>query len=53
MMTKESMKEWFRMVYFPEAPKSSLLLVDSWSSWKDGSAIEVSGPLKEDSPEPG
>lgn len=40
MMTKESMKAWFRQVYFPNAPNNSLLLVDSWSSWSDERAIE-------------
>jgi hypothetical protein len=41
IMTKELMKEWFRRVFFPNAPSDSLLLVDSWGCWKDMEAIKV------------
>jgi hypothetical protein len=35
------MKEWFRRVFFPNAPSKSILLVDSWGCWKDLEAIKV------------
>jgi hypothetical protein len=41
IMTKELMKEWFRRVFFPNAPSKSLLLADSWGCWKDLQAIKV------------
>lgn len=39
-MTKELILEWFRNVYFPIAPLSSILFVDSWTGFNDRNAIE-------------
>jgi hypothetical protein len=40
-MTKELMKKWLREVFFPTAPNDSLVLLDSWPSFKDINAIKV------------
>uniref|UniRef100_A0A1I7UKP6 HTH CENPB-type domain-containing protein n=1 Tax=Caenorhabditis tropicalis TaxID=1561998 RepID=A0A1I7UKP6_9PELO len=45
IMTKELMKTFFENVVFdPAMPKDSLLILDSWSSWKDQSAIDSVTP---------
>ncbi|EGT53683.1 hypothetical protein CAEBREN_16823 [Caenorhabditis brenneri] len=44
-MTKNLMKTFFeKMVFGPTMPKNTLLIVDSWSSWKDNDAIESVKP---------
>jgi hypothetical protein len=40
MMGKKQMVEWFEHVYFPHAPKSSLLLLDAWTTYRDTDAID-------------
>ncbi|PIC28965.1 hypothetical protein B9Z55_020716 [Caenorhabditis nigoni] len=45
IMTKNLMKTFFEEVVFePSMPKDALLLVDSWTSWKDQSAIDSVTP---------
>ncbi|CAO4375147.1 unnamed protein product [Caenorhabditis nigoni] len=45
MMTKDLMLEFFQdCVFDPRMPRNMLLLVDSWSSWKDSAAIESVKP---------
>ncbi|EGT35649.1 hypothetical protein CAEBREN_23892 [Caenorhabditis brenneri] len=45
IMTKNLMKVFFEKVYFdPKMPKNSVLLVDSWTSWRDKTAIDSVRP---------
>uniref|UniRef100_A0A8R1HRE9 HTH CENPB-type domain-containing protein n=1 Tax=Caenorhabditis japonica TaxID=281687 RepID=A0A8R1HRE9_CAEJA len=45
IMTKKLMLDFFKDVYFDSSmPTNTLLLVDSWSSWKDKSAIDSVTP---------
>lgn len=39
-LTKQLMVEWFDKVYFPHAPISSILYVDSWNCFNDRTAIK-------------
>ncbi|CAO4384878.1 unnamed protein product [Caenorhabditis nigoni] len=45
IMTKNLMKTFFeKIVFHPSMPKDALILVDSWSSWKDQTAIDSVTP---------
>ncbi|PIC13293.1 hypothetical protein B9Z55_027916 [Caenorhabditis nigoni] len=45
IMTKELMKTFFREVVIEKSmPKNALLIIDSWSSWKDTDAIDSVTP---------
>uniref|UniRef100_A0A8R1ID84 DDE-1 domain-containing protein n=1 Tax=Caenorhabditis japonica TaxID=281687 RepID=A0A8R1ID84_CAEJA len=40
IMNKGTMKKFFKDVFFNSAtPTNSMLLVDSWTSWRDSTAI--------------
>lgn len=43
-LTKELMQDWFRKVYFPEVSRESVLIIDSWTTYTDRSAINVVTP---------
>uniref|UniRef100_A0A1I7USQ9 DDE-1 domain-containing protein n=1 Tax=Caenorhabditis tropicalis TaxID=1561998 RepID=A0A1I7USQ9_9PELO len=47
IMTKDLMKEFFKDIVFDSSmPKDALLIVDSWSSWKDSDAIKSVTPRR-------
>lgn len=43
-LTKQLMLEWFSKVYFPNAPASSILYIDSWTCYNDRNAIKRTKP---------
>ena len=44
-LTKEELKMWFEDVYFPSVGQQSVLLVDSWTSYKDQDMINSVKPM--------
>lgn len=43
-LTKPLMVQWFKKVYFPNAPIESILIVDSWTCFNDRKAIDEVKP---------
>jgi hypothetical protein len=44
-LTKEELKVWFKDIYFPSVGPQSVLLVDSWTTYKDRDMIHSVRPI--------